>query len=396
MKVVNAQRSLLSDAEVCAIIRSVRRQQQHRVDCALREAQQRLADDEDAATTYAPASDGGDGDSGVVQRRRRRRPRSERGAVDAVDYMPRAPDNEIIMLANFGSGLQYFSPAAQSASQLRALQQRLLPYIADGRVSLAEFMNICNNRPEVEPVLRCCLSKDRDLRRFAPEEEDDMLRAVRECLSPGSDWNTLGEGSVLQPVDAELALPLPYAEQLGERRTEIDAEMERIETRGRRRQQQHHVPIGAEAATAVAAAAAEEEEEIMRQVRRRAARLSVAEEAEMRQGGDIVGMERDTGATAQVKAKWMQRARGASSSREEAETGALAQLLSGAVDRAKTAAAATARPTTAVAAGSDHAAVFINGDDDNDDGDDDDDGDDLMYSSSSRHGDGDGDDAVDL
>ncbi|KAK4531872.1 hypothetical protein CCYA_CCYA09G2729 [Cyanidiococcus yangmingshanensis] len=162
-------------------------------------------------------------------------------------YVPRACDQEIIPIANFGSGLQYFSPARQKIEHLLALQERLRPLLESGQLNAWQFLFICNHRPERVSVLERCLEAGARLFRDtgtdhleAPAAKDAykpmsnetvrlLLEAVTECLPPGTNCEEIDADGNYLPVDASLAQPFAYAPWLGERRTQLDAEMEQLE-----------------------------------------------------------------------------------------------------------------------------------------------------------------------
>ena len=156
---------------------------------------------------------------------------------ERLAYPPRASDSEIILLSNFGSGLQFMSAARQQRQHLLALQARLERYLAAGKLSATAVLQICNQRPETPEVLHCCLAIDAHPPHFTEAwtqvEEQDVLAAVAECLPPHTDFTTVDEHGRHEALDPRLSQPLPYAPVLGESRTRLDAEMDRLERKYR-------------------------------------------------------------------------------------------------------------------------------------------------------------------
>eukprot|EP00166_Cyanidium_caldarium_P000886 ctg_1369.g256 len=263
MRVVNAHLGLLSDAEMCWMIRSAHDEQQRRVDAALEEARVRArvyrelvqADDLPASGKPGAPDASCEPSTGLdsehcpysahhwtrrvqeTERRLSQRLPHWRTPDGRLAYRPRACDSEIILLSNFGSGLQFMSAARQQRQHLLALQARLGRYLAASKLSATAVLQICNQRPETPEVLHCCLAIDAHSPHFTeawtPVEEQDVLAAVAECLPPHTDFTTVDEHGRHEALDPRLSQPLPYASVLGEARTRLDAEMDRLERKYR-------------------------------------------------------------------------------------------------------------------------------------------------------------------
>jgi hypothetical protein len=262
MRVLDPWYAVWSDAEVCAMIRVLHEQQAQRVAAVVK------------GVTTLP------------------RP-----------YVPRACDQEIIPVANFGSGLQYFSPAAQQVDHLLLLQERLRPLLESGDLNAWQLLFICNHRPERLPVLERCLEAGaRIFTDLGLDSVDSvaeqapkpvvhertaqlLLEAVATCLPPGTNYEEIDNDGNYLPVDPSLSQPFPYAWQLGERRTQLDAEMEQFErVKARRRGD-------AGASERPSTTSVDPLSASMQQARLYAQRDSVVERAEAFAGPDLVGAQ---------------------------------------------------------------------------------------------------------